>query len=68
MNIEQLGYTFSTKMIERLRTLSDDQFKALIQQLEEQLITLVGADVEYEPFYPNFPKQVVDLDLASLYF
>jgi len=68
MNIEQLGFTFSTKMIERLRTMDDEQFKAFIQQLEEQLITLVGADVEYEPFYPNFPKQVVDLDLASLYF
>ena len=66
-NIERLGYTFSPTLIERLKTLSLDTLIAFENELGSDLKAMLGANVTYEPMYPNFPTQVMEMDEAELY-
>jgi len=66
-NLEGLGFTFSHKLIERVRTLSVDGFTELYNQLIADLKRMVGANVSYNPMYPNFPDQVMEMDICTLY-
>ena len=66
-NIESLGFTFSTELMQALRTLSEEQFTALMAQLVKDLEVMVGAHVKYKPMYAGFPEQVMEADEAELY-
>jgi hypothetical protein len=66
-NIETLGFTFSPELIARVRTLTVDEFATLYAELLPALRALVGAHVAFQPFYPNFPAQVMAMDTAILY-
>ncbi|MFF2448156.1 TerD family protein [Neobacillus sp. NPDC058068] len=66
-NIENLGYTFSIELIEAVRTMSDadfiDFYKGLVQDLKE----MVGAHRTFQPMYPNFPSQMMEIENVDLY-
>lgn len=66
-NIESLGFTFSKELIEVLQTYPKDDITQIYRQLIPVLRSLVGADKEYRPMYPNFPQQVMDASDAELY-
>lgn len=66
-NIEYLGFTFSKPLMEVLRTLSIEEFTALYHRLVADLKSLLGANVNFKPMYPNFPEQVMLLSQAELY-
>ncbi|GLI06735.1 hypothetical protein YDYSG_27650 [Paenibacillus tyrfis] len=66
-NIEYLGFTFSRSLMEVLRTLSIEEFTAFYHQLVADLKSLLGANVNFKPMYPNFPEQVMLLSQAELY-
>lgn len=66
-NIETLGFTFSPALLNTVRNLSKEQFEALYEGLTEDLRVMVGAHVNYEPMYPDFPVQVMGADDAELY-
>lgn len=66
-NIESLGFTFSDRLIQAVRQLSQDQFEALVKQLVVDLELMVGAHVKYKPMYAGFPAQVMEADEAELY-
>ncbi len=66
-NIENLGYTFSEDLIERLRKFSLEELTVFYSELVEDLREMVGAYREYSPMYPNFPQQVMDTTEARLY-
>ncbi|MBE1441595.1 TerD family protein [Paenibacillus sp. OAS669] len=66
-NIEYLGFTFSKRLMDTVRTLSVEAFTQLYDQLVADLKTLVGAHVNYKPMYPNFPQQVMLASEAELY-
>jgi len=66
-NIESLGYTLSQPLIERVRTLSVGELTVFYEQLIQDLKTMVGAKVKYNPMYPNFPKQVMEASQLELY-
>ncbi|WP_174806897.1 TerD family protein [Paenibacillus elgii] len=66
-NIEYLGFTFSKSLMEVLRTLSVEEFTAFYHQLVADLKSLLGANVNFKPMYPNFPEQVMLLSQAELY-
>ncbi|MEH6941007.1 TerD family protein [Bacillus sp. JJ722] len=66
-NIERLGFTFSKGVLEAVRTLSIEDFTLFYNLLESELRVMVGDHVEYKPTYPNFPKQVMELNEADLY-
>ena len=65
-NIESLGFAFSNDIINVLLTYSMTDIEAFYKDLIPKLQSLVGADVEYRPMYPNFPTQVMDASEAEL--
>jgi hypothetical protein len=66
-NIESLGYGFSSELIEHLQTLSIEQVTAFYNELIDSLKKLVGSHRIFNPFYPNFPEQVMEMAESRLY-
>lgn len=67
-NIEALGFGFSKEVYECLSVYTASELEAVYQALVPKLKALTGADKEYEPMYPNFPRQVMRASDAELYF
>ena len=66
-NVQSLGFTFSKELLEVLFHLRRKEIKNLYSWLIPQLEKLVGADVKYNPMYPNFPQQVMEASEAELF-
>ncbi len=66
-NVEALGYTFSWELFEILRTMEKHALQELYLELVAILKKMVGADVVYQPMYPNFPDSVMEADETRLY-
>lgn len=66
-NVEALGYGFTETLITACRELSLEQLTTLYQELITDLKTLKGAHRAFEPMYPNFPKQVMEMSRVELY-
>lgn len=66
-NVQSLGFTFSQALLESLFHFTKTEFKAFYKALIPELKELVGADVTYEPMYPNFPEQVANADDVELF-
>ncbi|GGA04973.1 hypothetical protein GCM10008018_58620 [Paenibacillus marchantiophytorum] len=66
-NVENLGFTFSERLIAVVQTLSVDKFLDMYHPLVEDLKSLVGANAVFRPMYPNFPQQVMMASDAELY-
>lgn len=67
-NLEDLGYTLSKEVVERLLTMDYDVVNMFYLELVAQLKEYIGADVEYNPMYPNFPAQVEEMEDIELFF
>src|SRR4051794_28746986 len=67
-NVESLGYVLSEGLVEKLTRLNPVQVDAFYQRLVKDLRALVGARRPFHPMYPNFPKQVMEMTEAELYF
>jgi len=66
-NVESLGFTFSTDLINSFLGSSHLQIEKWFVNLISLLKELAGAHVTYEPMYPNFPRQVMQVTDAELY-
>lgn len=66
-NVESLGYTFSMEVYEALRTMEQSGLREFYLELIPILKNLVGADVVYNPMYPDFPDSVMEAEEARLY-
>lgn len=66
-NVEVLGYTFSRELFEALQTLSKNDLQKFYLELIPVLKNLVGADVVYNPMYPNFPGSLMEADYVDLF-
>lgn len=66
-NVNDLGFDFSKELIEKLRVVSLDNIKAFYLELIPMLKNLVGANVQYNPFYRNFPDEVMSMSDAELF-
>lgn len=66
-NIQALGFTFSRELLEKVFHLTRDNFIAFYSSLIPALKELVGADVTYNPMYPNFPQQVAEASDIELF-
>jgi hypothetical protein len=66
-NLESLGFTFSPALIEAAGAYSKKELSALYEEIVPILNEMVGAHVEHRPFYPNFPRQVMNTSQAELY-
>lgn len=60
--VVQLGFILSERLAESFDKLQGIHFDTLAAELVDILKKLKGADVEYVPFYPNFPVQVAEMD------
>lgn len=67
-NLESLGYLLSEEVIQRLKHLSPIKVEGFYHRLTHDLQILVGAHRPFEPFYANFPTQVMEMEEAELYF
>lgn len=66
-NVQSLGFTLSKELFEALSHMNRDELKVFYSDLIPALKELVGADVEYNPMYPNFPTQVAEMDGIELF-
>lgn len=66
-NIEGLGYTFSQRLFDTLKTLPPEELNHFYLELVPVLKSLTGADVVYRPMHPNFPQSVMEADECELY-
>ncbi len=66
-NVEVLGYTFSKELFEILQTLTKEELQKFYLELIPVLKELIGANVVYEPMYPNFPESVMEAEYFDLY-
>ena len=64
----RLGFMMDQELCEALSLLNDKRFEQTFRQTVKICKQLVGDDVKYEPMYPNFPRQVMEMDEAELYF
>jgi hypothetical protein len=67
-NIETLGFLLSADTVERLAATDPLKVEAFYKRLTKDLQELVGAHRKFEPFYPNFPAQVMAAGEAELYW
>lgn len=66
-NLERLGYTCSARLVARLQSLSERELAVTYGTLVATLRKMKGADVAWQPMYPNFPGQVMAASDAELY-
>jgi hypothetical protein len=67
-NLEALGFLLAEDVVEGLKKMSQIQVDSFYQRLVKDLRVMVGAHRPFEPMYPNFPSQVMEMTEAELYF
>jgi stress response protein SCP2 len=66
-NFEALGFTVSKELFDVMLSYERKDFEDIYKDLMPKLKSLVGADVVYNPMYPNFPNQVMEASDAELF-
>lgn len=66
-NLESLGYTLSKEAWAMLQDSSTQAVYDVATHLVADLRAIRGANKRYNPMYPNFPQQVMDMSDAELY-
>lgn len=66
-NMESFGFTFSSALMERLQTLSKEEFVSFYQNLLRDVKVMVGSHVVHKPMYANFPSEVMEMSEVELY-
>ncbi len=67
-NVQGLGYIFDPKIIALLETYKLEELEAFNRFVIAELKKLRGADVVYDPMYPNFPWQIMESSEIELFF
>lgn len=62
----RMGYDPSQELLDVLATQSEDELKVIHGEVLPVLANSRGADVSWNPMYPNFPKQVVEATKLEL--
>eukprot|EP00833_Pecoramyces_ruminatium_P008221 jgi/Orpsp1_1/1182253/evm.model.c7180000080511.1 len=66
-NLGNLGYSMDEKMFRVVSTLNIKEIDELHKELIPKLKVMVGDNVVYNPLYPNFPEQVINMKNVFLY-
>jgi stress response protein SCP2 len=65
-NLEAYGYGFSIDMLKALSNNSEQELTKFNQWFTPVLAESLGAHRQFQPMYPNFPKQVFEASRAEL--
>jgi len=66
-NIQSLGFTFGEDVYSVIEYYTKEELETFYKELIPILKKIRGADVEYNPMYPNFPEQVIEADDFELF-
>lgn len=66
-NLMSLGFVCSQELTGALAGIGDEALGALYKQVVPVLKRMTGDHRQHRPFYPNFPKQVMEAGEAELY-
>ena len=66
-NIKPLGYIISEELFNQLIKMDEQEIINMHSWVIDELKARVGANVEYMPMYPNFPKEVMQTSELKLY-
>ncbi|MCK5600459.1 TerD family protein [Candidatus Pacearchaeota archaeon] len=61
------GFILSQKASAELSKFSDVHLTDMYNTVLTEVRAMVGADVDYQPMYPNFPEQVMNASLLELF-
>lgn len=67
MELLQLGFVVTKDLLHALNSLSPKKLKDVLDDTVTALRQAKGADVEYRPMYPNFPRQVAEASDIELF-
>lgn len=67
-NIQSLGFCFSFELLKILETYTAKEIENLYFEIVPILKKAIGDHVKYQPMYPNFPEQVMNMLEAELYW
>lgn len=67
-NLMPYGYLVSKSLYQALKTLFSEDLASLSQEVLTEIKALKGADVIYQPMYPNFPQQVMEASYLELFY
>lgn len=67
-NLHALGFCLTKPLWERLKTQNDSRLGSFYREVLPVLQEMVGAHRSLEPFYPNFPRQVMEAEESELIF
>lgn len=67
-NLQSLGFGIKQSILDRLSSYSESELIDWYETIVPVLKEMVGADCEFNPMYPNFPRQVMEASEAELYF
>jgi hypothetical protein len=65
--VMRLGFIMGQDLTDMLSRLSDKRLGEVYAEIIPILAKMVGDDVEWEPFYPNFPSQVMEVSSIELF-
>ncbi|PWW36656.1 MULTISPECIES: cytoplasmic protein [Paenibacillus] len=66
-NLESLGYTFSTKLIDVLSSWERDRFISWFERLMDELRQIKGINLKETLMYPRFPKRKMNIQESKFY-
>ena len=66
-NLESLGYTFSTKLIDVLSSLGRYRFISWFERLMDELRQIKGINLKETLMYPRFPKRKMNIQESKFY-
>lgn len=67
IEVMNLGFVMNEKLTSKIAKLTNDEFHVVARDLIAELRKTKGADVDYQPMYPNFPAQVANASEVELF-
>lgn len=65
--VMRLGFIFDKELLLEISRMTRTAVRSLYEEAIPILRKMVGDDVEWEPFYPNFPQSVIDASDTELF-
>jgi hypothetical protein len=65
-NLSDLGFILDSELVNVLKTYSKEEASEFYKNISTFIIEKLRTDIYHEPMYPNFPQQVMEMDMFKL--